>query len=391
MEYTAMSPSVSYNRKESTSFIRIPFHHYDMAILLPVIFLVGIGVVMVYSASSAIALKKLGDGCYFLKKQAVFSIAGIGLLVFFRHVSLKWLESLTYHFLFAAFLMLIAIYFPWFGIKAGGATRWLSIGGISFQPVELVRCAIIFYLAYSISRKQDDIHIFTAGFLPHALVTSIFALLILFQPDFGSVVIIVILTSIMMFVGGVPFKQLFVVLSMFAPVIYLFMISRQYRMERLLSYWNPWQYATDSGYQIVHSLMAFGSGGLFGVGIAQGKQKLFYLPEPHTDFIFSVIGEELGLAGVGGILILFGLILYKGIRIAMETQDLFASLLALGITVSFGLQVCINIGVTLALLPTKGLTLPFLSYGGTSLLVNMACIGILLNIGALRHEAKKVS
>jgi cell division protein FtsW len=186
----------------------------------------------------------------------------------------------------------------------------------------------------------------------------------------------------MMFVGGARIRHLFLSLLMLLPFLYIFMLTAEYRLKRILSFLNPWQHSTDEGYQIIHSMMAFGTGGIWGVGIGKGFQKLFYLPEPHTDFIFSVVGEELGLLGVLIILGLYLLIVWRGILIARNTADTFASFLAFGLTLAIGLQVCVNMGVTLGLLPTKGLTLPFLSYGGTSLLMNMASIGILMNIGA---------
>jgi cell division protein FtsW len=198
--------------------------------------------------------------------------------------------------------------------------------------------------------------------------------------------ILAALTWLMMFVGGVRCLHLFTSLLVLLPVAYYFLINAEYRVKRILSFLDPWQYPADEGYQIVHSLMAFGTGGLWGTGIGKGYQKLFYLPEPHTDFIFSIIGEEVGLVGVLIIIGLYGLILMKGIQIARNAPDTFGSLLALGLTTAMGLQICTNMGVTLGLLPTKGLTLPFLSYGGTSLLLNMASIGILMNISAARSK-----
>jgi cell division protein FtsW len=220
--------------------------------------------------------------------------------------------------------------------------------------------------------------------VPHFVVLALLAALIIKQPDFGSVVILAALTWMMLFVGGVRCRHLIGSLLFLLPLAYFFLISAEYRIKRLLTFLNPWQYSADEGYQIVHSLMAFGTGGLWGVGVGKGYQKLFYLPEPHTDFIFSIIGEEFGLVGVLIIIVLYILILLKGIQIARHAPDTFGSLMAVGLTVAMGLQVCINMAVTLGLLPTKGLTLPFLSYGGTSLLLNMASIGILMNISAAR-------
>jgi cell division protein FtsW len=219
------------------------------------------------------------------------------------------------------------------------------------------------------------------------VVLGVLAGLILAQPDFGSVVILGALTWIMLFVGGVRLRHLLGTMLLILPALGYHMIHAEYRLKRLLSFLDPWKYATDEGYQIIHSWMAFGTGGLWGTGIGQGYQKLFYLPEPHTDFIFSVVGEELGLAGVTVTLILYGLILWRGIIVARRAPDTYGTLLAFGLTAGITLQVCVNMGVSLGLLPTKGLTLPFLSYGGTSLLVNMASVGILMNIAGAKPAA----
>jgi cell division protein FtsW len=253
---------------------------------------------------------------------------------------------------------------------------------LRFQPSEFARFALIVYLAYSLEKKADRIKDFSIGFVPHVVVLGAVAVLILKQPDFGSVAILAVLTWLMMFVGGVRMLYLGSSCLLLGLAGGYFITLAGYRMRRLLSFMDPWQYSADAGYQIVHSLMAFGSGGWWGAGIGKGYQKLFYLPEPHTDFIFSVIGEELGLIGVLVIILLYLMIIWKGIRIARQARDLFGGYLAIGLTAALGLQICINMGVTLGLLPTKGLTLPFLSYGGTSLVLNMATIGILMNIGA---------
>lgn len=363
----------------------IPF--YDIGLLFPVLFLVGIGIVMVYSASSAMAVQRFGSDYFFLKKQALFSLAGVVALVVCRHIPYRWYQPLSYPLLVVALCLLLAVPFTGMGVTAGGASRWLRLGPVSFQPAEAARYAMIIYLAYSMSKKLDRMGEFTIGFIPHVIVLGVFTAVISAQPDFGAIVILGTLTWIMMFIGGARIRHLLLSLLVLVPVAYMYMISAPYRMSRLMSFLNPWDYATKEGYQTIHSLMAFGSGGLWGTGIGKGVQKLFYLPEPHTDFIFSVIGEELGLAGVLIILVLYGLIIWRGLAIAGSARDHFGAFLAAGITIGLALQICVNIGVTMGLLPTKGLTLPFLSYGGTSLVLSMAAIGIMLNIGAGRQKA----
>lgn len=363
--------------------------HYDIALLFPVLFLVGIGIVMVYSASSALALKKYGTSYYFLIKQSLSALLGIVALVICRHFSYRYYRSLTYPLLIVSLIFLAAILFSNFGYSAGGAKRWFRFGNFAFQPSEFARFSLVIYLAYSMNKKKDRIKEFCVGFLPHILVLGMFSVLMLFQPDFGSVVILGAITWVMLFIGGVRISHLLGSLALATPILYYLMISANYRIDRLMCFLNPWQYSADKGYQVIHSLLAFGTGGIWGTGIGSSYQKLFYLPEPHTDFIFSVIGEELGLLGVLIILGLYTVILWKGISIARNSQDAFGSFVAIGLTTAIGLQVCVNMGVALGLLPTKGLTLPFLSYGGTSLLMNMASIGILMNIGTAKKGAAK--
>ncbi|RLC33411.1 MAG: putative lipid II flippase FtsW [Deltaproteobacteria bacterium] len=355
---------------------------YDLRLLFPVLFLVGIGIVMIYSSSSALALEKYKTDYNFLVKQGIFSAVGMVALVFCRHFPYRFYRSLVYPILVLSWLLLLAVLVTGLGHSAGGALRWLRFGFFSFQPSEFARFALIIYLAYSMSKKGSRLKEFSVGFLPHVLILGIFTALIMLQPDFGSAVMLAAVTWIMLFLGGVRLWHLGSALLVLLPAGYFIMINAHYRFVRLMSFMDPWQYPTDAGYQIVHSLMAFGTGGLWGTGIGKGYQKLFYLPEPHTDFIFSVIGEELGLVGVIAIIGLYIIIFWRGLTIARTTPDTFGMLVAAGFTISIGLQVCVNMGVTLGLLPTKGLSLPFLSYGGSSLLFNMASVGILMNIGA---------
>ena len=359
---------------------------YDVQLLFPVLFLVGIGIVMVYSASSALALKKFASDYFFLKKQALFAFAGVIILVAARHFPYKYYRLLAYPLVGLSLALLAVILFTDLGLTAGGSTRWMRLGSFSFQPSEFARIALVIFLAYSMEKKADRIKEFSIGFMPHVLVLGVFTILILSQPDFGSVFILGALTWILLFIGGVRFWQLITSLLVILPVAYFFLTNAEYRTKRILGFLNPWEHSSDAGYQIVHSLMAFGTGGFWGTGIGKGYQKLFYLPEPHTDFIFSVIGEELGLLGVLIIIGLYGWVIIRGIAIARNAPDLFGAYLAAGLTIAMGLQIVVNMGVALGLLPTKGLTLPLLSYGGTSLLLNMASIGILMNISASKTK-----
>jgi cell division protein FtsW len=355
---------------------------YDIKLLFPVLFLVGIGIVMVYSASSAIALKEYGTDYFFLKKQAVFSLIGILALMVCTHLPYQVLKTFAYPLLLLAVIFLAAIPLSNWGHTAGGARRWLTLGGLTFQPSEMARFALVVFLAYSLSKKGEKLKSFKVGLLPHLIVLFMLSLFIALQPDFGTIVIFSALTWIMMFVSGVRMLHLFAALLPLLPLGFYFMLQAQYRLKRLMTFWDPWKYSSNEGYQIVHSLMAFGTGGILGEGVGKGYQKLFYLPEPHTDFIFSVIGEELGLFGVLIIIGLYLLILWRGVLIARHSNDAFGALLAIGLTTAISLQVCVNMGVALGLLPTKGLTLPFLSYGGTSLVLSLMSMGVLMNISA---------
>ena len=362
---------------------------YDAQLLLPVLFLVGIGIVMVYSASSALALKKYGSDYYFLKRQAIFALLGILAMITARHVPYEWYRPMTYPLLLTALALLILVQVSNAGITAGGARRWLRLGTLTFQPVEVTRLALVVYLAYSMQKKSERLQQFLVGFFPHVVILGLFSTLIFMQPDFGSVVILSAIVWVMMFVGGVPLIHLLSPLLLIVPLGLMLMAKAEYRIHRLISFWDPWQYADGAGYQTIHSLMAFGTGGWWGVGIGKGYQKLFYLPEPHTDFIFSVIGEELGLVGILLIVSLYAVIVWRGFGIARLVGDEFGTYMAVGLTTTIALQVTVNMGVALGLLPTKGLTLPFLSYGGTSLLLSMVSIGILMNIASKSGRFRK--
>jgi len=355
---------------------------YDPYLLLSVMLLLGIGLVLVYSASSMVAMKRFGSDTYFFNRQVVNALVAILALICCRYVPYPLYRILAYPIIVIAFMSLLALYLPHVGHSVGGAKRWLKVFGMSFQPSEFARLGLIIYLAYSMSKKQERIKAFSIGFAPHAIVLGCFTTLIVMEPDLGMAAMITLLVWIMLFVGGVRLSYLFAAIMGMVPLAYHVIKHVDYARERVSSFLDPWQQQSDAAYQLVHSLMAFGSGGIFGRGIGNGHQKLFYLPEPHTDFIFSVAGEELGLVGVCFITGLYFIILWRGFSIAMKASDLFATFLAIGLTAAIGLQACVNAWVALGLLPTTGLTLPFVSYGGTSLVMRAAMIGILMNISA---------
>ena len=343
---------------------------YDYMILIPVILLTGLGLVIVYSASTHLAEYRLDDSYYYLKKQILFSMLGLGLMILAKNISCSLYAKLVYPLLIVSFCLLILLFVPGIGHTVGGACRWLRLGGFSFQPSELVKFTLAIYMAYSMAKKGSGMELFSNGLLPHLLMAGVFMMLIVLQPDLGRAVII-----------GC-WVMLVLLFALAALVVWRLIIQADYRMHRVLAFLNPWDDPQGIGFQIIHSFLAFGSGGFFGAGLGNSKQKLFYLPEPHTDFALSIVGEEMGFLGVALIVVLFGLLIMRGIKIALNARDLYSSYLALGLICLIGLQAAVNMGVVMGLLPTKGLTLPFISYGGSALVFNLLSIGILLNISS---------
>ncbi len=353
----------------------------DYLLLATILLLLTIGIIMVFSSSYIMAYKWYGNSFYFFNRQTVYAI--ISVIIFF--IALK----IDYHFwqkiaipiLILSIFLLILLYFPGFARQVRGAKRWLTIGPLSLQPSELAKFALILYIADCLTRKTaKDISSFIWGILPVFIVTVLIFLLIFGQPDFSTALVIMGCSFIMLFIGGSKITQLFSLIVLLLPMGMMMALGEDYRRVRLLSFLNPWGDPLKSGFHIIQSLLALGSGGLSGVGIAQSRQKFFYLPDQHTDFIFSIIGEELGFLGVLAVIALFILFLWRGILISLKAKDNFGLLLAAGITSLIVFQTIINISVVTKLIPTTGITLPFISYGGSSLIVNMFCGGILLNI-----------
>jgi len=354
----------------------------DIVLLTITLALVTLGTVMIYSSSSIMALERFKDGQFFLKKQLIFFVFGV-LVIFFSHrVPSHYWEKLTYPLIVISFLLLVCVLIPHVGVKVSGARRWLRLGPFSFQVVELAKVAIIFHLASYLGKRQHQTLDFVQGILlPFAPIVPL-VVLILLQPDLGTALIIMFLSFIMLFLGGVRLRYILAVTSLAIPVVAWLMISRSYRLNRLKAFLNPWQDPQNSGFQIIQSLLSFGSGGTFGVGVGDGMQKLFYLPEPHTDFILAVIAEESGFIGVLSVIVLFMVLVIKGFMVAVKNTDRFASLLASGLTILIAMEAVVNIAGVMGLIPLKGLALPFLSYGGSSLIMSMLAVGILLSISS---------
>ncbi|MDB4946818.1 MAG: Cell division protein FtsW [Labilithrix sp.] len=350
----------------------------DVVLAALVVALIGFGVVMVYSASAVQATLHYHDPQFFLKRQAAYAAGGLVLFFLLGLVDYHRLYKLTYPVLGAVGGLLLMCVVG-LGHSGGGATRWLAIGPVHVQPAEMAKLALVTWLAYSLAKKADKVKTFTVGFLPHLIVAGIFMFLCMKQPDFGSSVVLLLLTFTMLFVAGAKVGYILGASILGGAFGAISIMSKQYRYERYLAWMNMDQHRADLAYQPFQSVMAFGSGGTWGSGIGKGLQTL-YLPEAHNDFIAAIIGEELGFVGILALCLVYLALTARGVRAAFRAPDDYGSYLAFGIATMFGAQALVNLSVALAILPTKGLTLPFLSFGGSSLLVNAVAAGILLNI-----------
>jgi cell division protein FtsW len=357
----------------------------DVLLLFVVLSLVALGMVLVYTSSAVYAQASTGSGSHFLRRHLIFVAVGMGALYVGWRLDYSIYRRFAYPMLGACALLLVALVVG-LGTRVEGATRWFHIGGISVQPSEAVKFALVVYLASSLARKQDTVKTFSVGFLPHLCVAGLVCLLILRQPDLGTAAVIGSVTLLMLFVAGTKLSYIVISLLAVAPIVYQLIVGTPWRMRRLLAFLDPWAHRQDAGYQISESLISIGSGGLYGLGLGDGKQKLFFLPAAHTDFIFAIAGEELGLVGLVGIVVLFLILIVRGMRASLGARDLFGTYLAFGLTSIYGLQALLHIAVVLGLVPTKGITLPLVSYGGSAMASTLFCVGVLLNIAARRPE-----
>jgi cell division protein FtsW len=355
---------------------------YDLIIVLMVVALTCFGVVMVYSASSIMATKKFHDGFYFLKRQGIYALLGFGAMAVAMRIDYHFWKKAAIPILLACLGLLVLVLIPGIGGSAGGSSRWLRLPGFSFQPSEMAKIAFIMYMAFSLDKKQDKVRFFSTGFLPYMVVLAVMLLLLLKQPDLGSSLTLGCVAMVMLFAAGTRLSYILSMLLLALPFLYYAIMHVDYRRRRIMAFLNPWEDPSNTGFQIIQSWIAVGTGGVFGQGLGEGKQKLFYLPEAHTDFIFSVVGEELGFIGVMVIVAMFFLLIQRGIRVALYAEDNFGRSLAFGISTLVGLEAFVNIAVVTGIFPTKGLALPFISYGGSSLIITLFAVGILLNISS---------
>lgn len=346
-----------------------------------VVTLICFGVVMVYSASAIEATVQRHDPQYFLKKQVAYGAVGLGLAWVVSRIDYHKLRKLTYPIL-AVVVGLMAACVAGLGKRGGGATRWLAFGPVHIQPAELAKLGLVLWLAYSLAKKGEGVKTFSVGFLPHLLMSGFLVLLCMKQPDFGSAVVLLLLTFTMLFVAGAKVGYIMGALIIGSVAGAAVVRFREYRWQRVVAWLEMEAHRQDLAYQPFQARMSFGSGGAFGLGLGKGLQ-ILYLPEAHTDFVGAVIGEELGFAGVAMLCLAYVTLVSRGIRSAFKAPDDYGTYLAFGISTLFALQALINLAVAMSLLPTKGLTLPFISFGGSSLLVNAIGAGVLLNVS--RH------
>jgi len=345
--------------------------------------LISIGVIMIYSSSGVYALKELGDSSYFLNRHIFFLLIGFVLTIATLAIDYRLLRHIAKPVMIISVILLVLVLIPGIGRKSFGAQRWFRVGGFGFQPSELVKLTILIYLADFLVRKQNKIRNFRQGFLPVVLVLGLVCALIVKQPDLGNSILIAAIVLTTMFIAGTQIIHIGLLGLLASPVVYFLIFKVPYRLERIKAFIDPWKDSQGVGFQLSQSQIALGSGGIFGVGLGKSMQKLFYLPAAHTDFILSIIGEELGLIGTLAVVILFISFIWQGARIIKRINDPFGYYLSIGIVAMLGLQAVVNIGVSIGAFPTKGLPLPFISYGGSALIFNLISVGLLLNISRI--------
>ncbi|MEN6350662.1 MAG: putative lipid II flippase FtsW [Syntrophomonas sp.] len=351
----------------------------DFILFITTVLLLGVGLVMVFSSSAVTTAVRYDDAYYFFKRQLIWALIGIAAMLVIMKLNYTKLKDLGVPLMVIAVICLVVVITP-LGTVVKGSSRYLEIGPQRFTPSELAKLAMVLFLAKTMEINIDNIKSFTKGVLPFLLLLAFVCGLIMIQPDLGTAFTIAGTIFFLLLVAGARWSHLMAIALSGLAAVGVAIALAPYRLERFIAFWDPWKYAQDEGFQTIQSLYALGSGGLFGMGLGMSRQKFFYLPEQHTDFIFAILGEELGFIGVFMVLALFLLFAWRGFRIAIKAPDTFGSLLAAGLTIVIVFQAAINIGVVAGALPVTGITLPFISYGGSSLLFTLAGVGLLLNI-----------
>lgn len=362
---------------------------FDYWLLAATLLLAGVGLMMVLSASGVMAEKYYSDKFFFFRKQCMFALAGIALMAVVAVTPIRRIYDFKYWALgIVLFLLLLTLFTP-LGVEVNGARRWLHIAWFNIQPMEFAKITLVLYLAWFLSKKQALVKTFSVGVIPPFAVTGIFCLLILVQPDFGGAAFMGGLLFLMCLVGGTRLVYLLMAMIMAASAGWMLIVQSPYRSRRLLAFLDPFKDAMDAGYQLVQSLYAFGSGQIWGQGLGAGKQKLFFLPEAHNDFIMAVVGEELGFVGVSLVFLLMGMLLLRSFLVALQQDELQNRLVGYGATLILALGAVLNMAVVLGTAPPKGVPMPFMSYGGSSLLCSFLCVGLLLNLSRHRTWREK--
>ncbi|MEO6912965.1 MAG: putative lipid II flippase FtsW [Candidatus Baltobacteraceae bacterium] len=347
--------------------------------------LVAIGLIMIFSASSAIAYAEHHDTAYYVKRQFVWLVVGLVCAYGAFRIDYRKLKQFAPYALVLCALSLLAVLVPHVGVIAGGSRRWIGVGPISFQPSEFAKLGVVVYLAATLSARGERITSLGRGLFPLCMAVGILAVLVLKEPDMGTASILVITACIMLFAAGARIEHLALIGLVTTPIVALSILSSAYKRARIFAFMNPWKDPQNTGFHIVQSLLALGSGGLFGVGLGQSSAKFFYLPEQYTDFIFSVLGEELGLVGALFVVLLFVVFSHRAIKIALGAPDRFGFFLVLGCTAVVAVQAFINIGVVTSSWPVTGVPLPFISFGGSSLIVSLVAVALIINVGRYRR------
>ena len=359
----------------------------DYFLLLTALALAAFGLVMVYSSSYIFAQERFNDGLYYFRRHIIYLIIGIAAMFFFRFIDYRVWRKCALPIFFLSMVSMALVLVPGIGHRAGGATRWISLGGYSFQPIEFAKIALILYMAERFSRRDLNFTCIKSGFLFHLWPPVLLAGLALLQPDFGSAALLAMCTLLIFYVVGVRLRYLVSLFLVTVPIFYYAIVMVPYRKARLLTFLDPWADPQNSGFQIIQSFLAFFRGGLFGAGLGNSKEKLFYLPEAHNDFILSVVGEELGFIGICLVCIGFLFLFFRSVRVSAKAEDSFGAIVAAGLAVLIGLEVFLNAGIVLGILPTKGMNLPFISSGGSSIICALLSIGILLSISARENKS----
>jgi cell division protein FtsW len=374
--------------RAATTTNEIEDRGFDRPLFIAILLLLGFGIVMVYSASAIRASAEQNNPTHFLFRQSIYAALGIFTMIVGANINYNIYKKFIYPVFALTLFGMVLVHTP-VGRTINGASRWIGLGPITIQPAELMKLVLVLWLSYSLAKKSEKIKSFSVGFLPHLIVPGFVITLCLTQPDFGTAVVLGIVTFSLLFIAGAKLGYMMLATIGAAPIAYYLIAGSEYRLKRIVAFLDPISDRYDQGYQLTQSLFGFGAGGVWGTGIGDGLQKFFFLPEAHNDFIASIIAEELGVVGIWVLMLLFSVVIARGVVISLRSKDEFGTYVAFGITVLIAVQTLANLGVAMGLLPTKGLNLPFVSYGGSALVISLFAVGVLLNISRPQSDKTK--